>query len=156
MGKADPGRVEGARKVLASRFNLLGPYSDDATREAAAATRQLVVDKQSAGEFKVPSLRNLVLTGPYGRDGSIDTLAEVVRHYSEIDPRRLHAKDGKRGTPLELSASEQADLVVFLESLSTFATAGGPMRAARADSRALASAFASSVTFTPWPTTSAF
>ena len=126
MGKPDPGRIEGARKVLASRFNLLGPYSDDATRETAAYTRQLVVDKRLAGEFKVPSLRNLVLTGPYGRDGSVDALAEVVRHYSEIDPRRLRAKDGKRGTPLKLSASEQRDLVVFLESLSTFANGWRP------------------------------
>ena len=126
MGKPDPGRIAGARKVLASRFNLLGPYSDDATRETAAYTRQLVVDKRLAGEFKVPSLRNLVLTGPYGRDGSVDALADVVRHYSEIDPLRLRARDGKRGTPLGLSAAEQRDLVVFLESLSTFANGWRP------------------------------
>jgi len=125
-GKADPGRFEGVRKVLASRFNLLGPYSDDATRETAAHTRQLVVDKRAAGEFKVPSLRNLVLTGPYGRDGSVDTLADVVRHYSEIDPLRLRARDGTRGEPLRLSAAEQRDLVVFLESLSTFTNGWRP------------------------------
>ena len=119
--KPDPGRVEGVRKVLASRFNLLGPYNDDATRETAVHTRRSSWTSARAGEFKVPSLRNLVLTGPYGRDGSVDSLADVVRHYSEIDPLRLHAKDGKRGTPLKLSAAEQRDLVVFLESLSTFA-----------------------------------
>ena len=132
-GKADPGRVEGVRKVLASRYNLLGGYNDDASRGSAVHTRQLVIDKRSAGEFKVPSLRNLVLTTPYGRDGSVDSLAEVVRHYSQVDPLRLHAKDGKPGTPLQLTAGEQRDLVVFLESLSTFQNGwrpddGGPCR----------------------------
>jgi cytochrome c peroxidase len=132
-GKPDAGRVEGVRKLLASRFNLLGSYNDDASGEMAKQTRQLVIDKKTTGEFKVPSLRNLVLTMPYGRDGSIDSLYEVVRHYSELDPLRLHAKDGKRGTPLKLTAAEQTDLVVFLESLSTFTNGwrpdeGGPCR----------------------------
>ena len=132
-GKADAGRVEGIRKLLASRFNLLGLYNDDASGEMATQTRELVVDNKTRGEFKVPSLRNLVLTGPYGRDGSIDRLDDVVRHYSDLDPLRLHAKDGKSGTPLKLSAAEQRDLVVFLESLSTFSNGwrpdeGGPCK----------------------------
>jgi cytochrome c peroxidase len=132
-GKPDPGRVEGVRKLLASRFNLLGPYNDDSSGALAKEMRQLVVDKKTTGEFKVPSLRNLVLTGPYGRDGSVDSLYDVVRHYSELDPLRLHAKDGKRGTPLKLTTDEQRDLVVFLESLSTFNNGwrpddGGPCR----------------------------
>ena len=41
-GKADAGRVDGARKLLASRFNLLGPYNDDASArdgEADTSTR---------------------------------------------------------------------------------------------------------------------
>ena len=132
-GKADPGRADGARKLLASRFNLLSTYNDDASGEMVKQTRLLAIDKKATGEFKVPSLRNLVLSGPYGRDGSIDSLDEVVRHYSRIDPVRLHAKDGKRGAPLDLTAGEQADLVVFLESLSTFSNGwrpddGGPCR----------------------------
>ena len=132
-GKPDTGRVEGARKLLASRFNLLSPYNDDASGEMVRQTRELAVDKRTTGEFKVPSLRNLVLSGPYGRDGSIDSLPEIVRHYSRLDPLALHAKDGKRATPLELTAAEQSDLVVFLESLSTFSNGwrpddGGPCR----------------------------
>ena len=132
-GKPDPGRIEGVRKLLASRFNLLGPYNDDATKETAAHLRKLTVEKKTAGEFKVPTLRNLVLTGPYGRDGSIDSLADVVRHYSEVDPIRLHAKDGRRATPLRLTAAEQNDLVVFLESISTFQNGWRPEAHARCD-----------------------
>jgi cytochrome c peroxidase len=125
-GRPDPGRMAGIRKLLASPFNSLGPYNDDASGKSARHTRELVIDKRTTGEFKVPSLRNLTLTGPYGRDGSADTLFEVVRHYSHLDPVRLHAKDGKPGTPLELTLAEQQDLVVFLESLSTFANGWRP------------------------------
>ena len=67
-------------------------------------------------------MRNLMLTAPYGRDGRVDTIAEVVRHYAGLDPVRLQAKDGQPAKPLNLSPGEQTDLVVFLESLSTFSS----------------------------------
>ncbi|MDB5863407.1 MAG: hypothetical protein JWO70_1213, partial [Betaproteobacteria bacterium] len=136
LGKPDPGRHDGIRQLLASRFNLLGPYNDDTTRLSAAQTRNIALNKANVGEFKVPSLRNLVLTPPYGRDGGVETIAEVVRHYSDVDPIRLHAKDGKPGTPLKLSAREQTDLVVFLESLSTFANPWRPDDGGRCDENA--------------------
>jgi cytochrome c peroxidase len=125
-GTPDPGRHAGIRQLRASRFNLLGPANDDATGASAARTRQVALEEENVGEFKVPSLRNLMLTAPYGRDGSVDTIAEVVRHYSGIDPARLHARDGRPGSPLNLSPREQTDLVVFLESLSTFANPWRP------------------------------
>jgi hypothetical protein len=50
----------------------------------------------------------------------VETIAEVVRHYADIDPISAHAKDGRPAVPLKLSLREQTDLVVFLESLSTF------------------------------------
>jgi len=125
-GQPDPGRDAGIRQLLESRFNLLGPYNDDKTGASAARTREASLEKASAGEFKVPSLRNLILTAPYGRDGSVETLAEVVRHYAALDPVRLHAKDGKPATPLNLTREEQTDLVVFLESLSTFSNPWRP------------------------------
>jgi cytochrome c peroxidase len=78
-------------------------------------------------------LRNLVLTAPYGRDGRVETIAEVVRHYADLDPARLHAKDGKPAVPLKLTQREQTDLVVFLESLSTFANPWRPDDGGRCD-----------------------
>jgi cytochrome c peroxidase len=125
-GKPDPGRLAGVRVALQSRFNLLGPYNDDKTGASATHTRQASLEKPAFGEFKVPSLRNLVLTSPYGRDGSVDTLAEVVRHYAGIDPVRLRAKDGLPSKPLNLTAREQTDLLVFLESLTSFANSWRP------------------------------
>ena len=75
------------------------------------------------GPFKVPTLRHLLLTAPYGHDGSKVTLTEVVRHYSETA-----SGDVK---PLRLSAAEQTDLLVFLESVSTLSNPWRPEDHAR-------------------------
>jgi cytochrome c peroxidase len=125
-GKPDPGRLEGVRQVLDSRFNLLSEYNDDKSGASAERTRKVAMQKPEPGEFKVPSLRNLVLTAPYGRDGRVDTLAEVIRHYADIDPARIRAKDGKPAQPLNLTQREQTDLLVFLETLSTFSNPWRP------------------------------
>ncbi|TMH17148.1 MAG: hypothetical protein E6H70_07775 [Betaproteobacteria bacterium] len=125
-GQPDPGRQAAIRQLMESRFNLLGPYNDDKTGTGAARTREASLEKASFGEFKVPSLRNLILTAPYGRDGGVETLAEVVRHYAGLDAVRLHAKDGRPAKPLNLTPREQTDLVVFLESLSTFSNGWRP------------------------------
>ena len=81
----------------------------------------------------MPPLRNLMLTAPYGRDGGIETLAEVVRHYSSLDPVRIHARDGRPAQPLALTPREQTDRVVFLESLSTFSNPWRPDDAGQCD-----------------------
>ncbi|HEV8520154.1 MAG TPA: cytochrome c peroxidase [Burkholderiales bacterium] len=133
LGKPDPGRDDGIRQLMQSRFNLLGPYNDDRTGASAVRTREASLEKENFEMFKVPSLRNLVLTAPYGRDGSVETLAEVVRHYANLDPIRLRMKDGKPANPLNLTPREQTDLIVFLESLSTFANPWRPDDGGRCD-----------------------
>ncbi len=77
------------------------------------------MEHRNFGEFKVPSLRNVALTAPYMHNGSLATLADVVRHYSELSLDRLHS-DGEAMLlkPLRLSARESADLVAFLETLT--------------------------------------
>jgi cytochrome c peroxidase len=109
---SDAGRVEGLRTVRASRFNLASGYNDDPQK------RSNPVLEPESGAFKVPTLRHLMLTAPYGHDGKRDTLAEVVRHYSERGSKAL--------PPLSLTASEQTDLVVFLESVSTLSNPWRP------------------------------
>lgn len=126
-GRVDPGRHEGIKRVTASRYNLLGPYSDDASRATATGVRHVALEHRNFGEFKVPSLRNASFTAPYGHDGQLATLAEVVRHYSELDLDRLHADGEKLLKPLHLTAREQKDLVAFVESLSPY---GNSWRAA--------------------------
>jgi cytochrome c peroxidase len=70
------------------------------------------------GEWRVPGLRNVALTAPYMHNGSLATLRDVVKHYSELNEERLHA-DGERVLKaLKLTEAEIDDLVVFLQSLS--------------------------------------
>ncbi len=117
-GRVDPGRHEGVRRVQASRYNLLGPFNDDPARSSATATRHVALEHRNFGEFRVPSLRDVARTAPYMHNGSLATLREVVRHYSEIDEDRLHADGERILRPLNLSTSEIDDVVAFLESLS--------------------------------------
>ncbi len=118
-GRVDPGRHGGIAALRASPFNLLGRYNDDPGKATASPTRYVEQLHRNWGEFRVPSLRNVAETGPYMHNGSLATLRDVVRHYSEIDVERLHGDDGARLIrPLRLSAREAADLVSFLETLS--------------------------------------
>ena len=88
------------------------------TRRAARRPgRYVASEHRNFGEFKVPSLRNVARTAPYMHNGSLATLRDVVRHYSEIDEDRLHADGERILKPLRLSAAESDDLVAFLESL---------------------------------------
>lgn len=116
--RVDPGRYGGIKTVKSSRFNLLGPYNDDPSRSTAGPTRHVVLLHRNWGEFRVPSLRNVADTAPYMHDGSLATLADVVRHYSEIDEERLHTEGERLLQPLHLTPAEIGDLVMFLRSLS--------------------------------------
>jgi len=66
--------------------------------------------------FKVPSLRNIELTAPYMHDGSLKSLETVVEHYQSGGKQHLHKSPLIQ--PLNLSKSEQIDLIEFLKSLT--------------------------------------
>jgi cytochrome c peroxidase len=75
------------------------------------------------GAFKTPTLRNIAATAPYMHDGSLKTLKDVVVHYKnggvtkETDPVNDFLSGGIR--PLELTDEEVADLVAFMEALTS-------------------------------------
>lgn len=123
-GRVDPGRHGGIQSLRASRYNLLGPYNDDASRGSATSTRHVRLEHRHFGEFKVPSLRNLSRTAPYMHNGSLRTLREVLRHYSELDENRLHADGERILVPLKLTPEETEDLLAFLDSLNETAPGG--------------------------------
>jgi cytochrome c peroxidase len=117
-GQVDSGRHGGIQALQRSRYNLLGPFNDDAARSTATPTRHVLLEHRHFGEFKVPGLRNLARTAPYMHDGSLQTLREVLRHYSELDENRLHADGEAILVPLRLSEAETEDLLAFLDSLN--------------------------------------
>lgn len=116
-GDVDRGRLEGMRKLKDSVFNLAGPFNDDASGSNGAHTRHLKFRHGAFGEFKVPGLRAVAATAPYMHNGSLATLEDVVRHYSDPDLERLHVDGGNLVGPLRFTDSEIADLVAFLKSL---------------------------------------
>ena len=116
-GRVDPGRHGGIEKLKASRFNLLGPYNDDASRTSALGTRLVKSEHRNFGEFRVPGLRGVARTAPYMHNGSLATLRDVAKFYSELNEERLHADGEKILKPLRLSDEELGDLLAFLESL---------------------------------------
>ena len=117
-GRVDTGRYGGIAALGTSPFNLLGRYNDDPQAAPGLATRHVEPLHRNWGEFRVPSLRNVARTAPYMHDGSLATLADVVRHYSEVNEERLHGLPGQSLIrPLRLTPEEQADLVAFLQTL---------------------------------------
>jgi cytochrome c peroxidase len=125
-GGVDSGRHAGLLALQQSRLTRLGPHHDgDAAADPRALlTRQLSMEPRHFGEFRVPGLRQLVHTAPYWHDGSAARLADVVRHYSQLDEDRLHADGERILRRLNLSPRQAADLEAFLRSLSTSAAAG--------------------------------
>jgi cytochrome c peroxidase len=95
--------------------------------------------------FRTPPLRNVTLTGPWMHNGAYDNLAEAVRHH--LDPRVallnyeehnlppefqytllddeatqyfvLTTLDPLLAEPIQLNANQFADLIAFLEALTS-------------------------------------
>ncbi|MET0922585.1 MAG: cytochrome c peroxidase [Xanthobacteraceae bacterium] len=68
--------------------------------------------------FKTPGLREIGRSAPYMHDGSLATLADVIRHYeSGVVERPTLSKDLTR--KLRLTQAERADLIAFLGTLTS-------------------------------------
>jgi cytochrome c peroxidase len=89
------------------------------TSEMSVLGRFLITRKKSdIASFKTPGLRNIVVTGPYFHDGSMQTLWDVMDHYNKGDGITDPWLD-KDMQPLALSESEIDDVVAFLASLTS-------------------------------------
>jgi cytochrome c peroxidase len=117
-GRVDAGRHAGIKRLKGNPHNLLGRFNDDKAGTTATGTKHVELQQRNFGEWRVPGLRNVAQTAPYMHNGSLATLRDVARHYSELNEERLHA-DGERVLKsLRLSPAEVDDLVAFLETLS--------------------------------------
>ena len=71
------------------------------------------------GKFRVPSLRNVRMTGPYMHDGRFFTLDAVLDHYvNGITESPTLAPELAGG--IHLTEQEQQDIIQFLHTLSDF------------------------------------
>ena len=81
----------------------------------ANSGRALVAVK---GAFKVPSLRNVELTGPYMHNGSLLTLEQVVDFYFRGGNFKNNAHFATLVFQQPITTEEKADLVEFLKSFT--------------------------------------
>jgi cytochrome c peroxidase len=95
-----------------------------ASPKASELGRFAVTDSfDELGAFRTPTLRNVAVTAPFMHDGSLKTLRDVVEHHNnggvttKADPVNDFLSRGIR--PLDLTEEEIADLVAFLETLTS-------------------------------------
>lgn len=126
---SDPGRSLSPATTLAGTQSTIGKPARasvvSATERGHLYATGLAAD---VGKFKAPSLRNVALTAPYMRDGSIATLDEILDHYA-AGGRTLsggpstgigseNPNKDKQIRCLSLSAQNREDLLAFLRILT--------------------------------------
>ncbi|PJZ51462.1 cytochrome-c peroxidase [Leptospira adleri] len=84
------------------KLGQVNPYENTVDKGRLGVTKNAA----DAFVFKVPSLRNIAITGPYFHDGKVATLEEAVR-------KMAHLQLGK-----DLSDSDTKSIVTFLKALT--------------------------------------
>ncbi len=111
-------------------------YNDEGTGDLPENDNRNFNGQGINGGFKIPSLRNIELTGPYMHDGRFKTLEEVIEHYNSgvqnhpdldwnlkaIFDKQTGQMTGLSDQPirLELSKVDKAALVAFLKTLTDY------------------------------------
>lgn len=108
-----------------NRFHNIGVGFDEHGNTSDLGREEATRELSDRGAFKTPTLRNVALTAPYMHDGSLATLKDVVDHYNKGGvPNPNLDFDVK---PLHLTERDKADLVAFMESLTSVKLAKGSL-----------------------------
>jgi len=120
----DLGRFTDIPSLLGSSMNVNSMWSDNTTTGRLAGLTSPAAE-ETRGQFRTPTLRQVAETAPYMHAGQLATLEDVVSYYSRGgDVPAAGVKDVAM-TPLNLTATEQADLVAFLKALNGAALPAG-------------------------------
>ncbi len=120
-----PGNQEAVFSTQTTQNNGL----DADVKVADLGVADVNFDRNRAGHFKSPSLRNIEYTGPYMHDGRFAKLEDVIEHYStgiklhpNLDGRLRNAGGppgaGRQTRGFQFSTGEKAALLAFLKTLS--------------------------------------
>lgn len=114
----DTGRYDDIQPMQKNPFNGSSQFSDDQTT-GAAKIAGIAPQDSDMGAFRTKDLRGVAGSAPYMHDGVFATLADVVEFYDQGGGANgfVGTKDVKIKA-LNLTDSEKADLVAFLEALS--------------------------------------
>jgi cytochrome c peroxidase len=111
-GKADCAVCHVTWRMSDDGFHDIGMRDSDRGR---AAVMPGIVQLEHA--FKTPTLRNVTQRAPYMHDGSIATLSAVIDHYDHGFEQRASLDTNIH--PLGLTSDEKADLLAFLDTLTS-------------------------------------
>lgn len=123
-----PSQIRGLDLFKSSRTNCSGCHSDFNFRSESFENNGLYFDYPDSGrisvtflpedraKFKIPTLRNVEVSGPYMHDGSFSTLREVVDHYAQGG--QGHPNQSSLINGFSVSEQEKEDLVNFLMALT--------------------------------------
>ncbi|RXK87400.1 cytochrome-c peroxidase [Filimonas effusa] len=84
---------------------------------ADSGRMRITLDKRDAYKFRVPSLRNVKVTAPYGHDGRFFSLADVFSHYRQ-QHTTMPGVDSLVKNGIPLSNFEIGQLTAFLFALT--------------------------------------
>jgi cytochrome c peroxidase len=97
---------------------------------------RITKQEKDDGKFKIPSLRNVLLTAPYMHDGSVASIQEVIDLYAaggRIIEEGVLKGDGRFNENkhpfikgFSISAEEKNDLIQFLSTLTDTSYLGNP------------------------------
>lgn len=108
------GRLTGVELARADIFNCMGRYSDAQPEQCQELRFARAKSPDLLGAFKTPTLRNLIKTAPYMRDGSQPTLDDVTWHYRNRPAARTGVTELEEFT---ITATEFEQLEAFLRTL---------------------------------------
>lgn len=97
--------------------NVGFPVNSDTQEAGRARVTGLAADYM---RFRVPSLRNIAYTAPYGSFGQFATLRDVLDYFDKgvLDAENLDPLLKANGNRIPLSEKEKSAILVFLETLS--------------------------------------
>ena len=85
-------------------------YSADSGRA------RITLLSDDVGKFKVPTLRNIALTGPYMHNGQINSLEAIIDSYANGGSGHINQSELIQG--FVLNAEEKENLILFLNTLT--------------------------------------
>lgn len=99
-------------------FKNIGFPVNSNTTEAGRA--RITGNIQEYKSFRVPSLRNVAYTAPYGSFGQFATLKAVLDYFDNgvLPSENLDPLFKNNGNRLPLTETEKEDLIAFMKTLS--------------------------------------
>lgn len=106
-------------------YSLPAGYNPHGADAIDPGLGKVVGDSAEYGKFRVPTLRNIALTAPYGHNGYFQTLEEIVHFYNVRDVSNEFPAAEYPATinkdelgDLKLTPQEEAELVAFLKTFT--------------------------------------